>query len=209
MPQESRHLSSALLLGDIHTEADLLATALTFAPRGSRVLSVGDIVDGPDDPVRCIELLRNAHADVVTGNHERWVNQGHPFEAFDYPAHVLDWLSALPATREYDTPGGSLLLCHGVGANDMAQLRPDTAGYALECLDDVWRIIRSGRHRFVIGGHTHVPMVRTIDGVTFINPGTLVSTQQPAFMLVDFAAREVQRWTLLPQPTLAETIALS
>jgi hypothetical protein len=51
-------------------------------------------------------------------------------------------------------------------------------------------------------------MVREIDGVTFLNPGTLVLTQQPGFMLVDFARGEIERWTLLPSPTLVETVSL-
>src|SRR5690606_23451185 len=111
----------ALLLGDIHTEADLLEAALAFAPRVERVLSVGDIVDGPDDPLRCIALLRAARAEVVSGNHERWVDQGHPLEPFDYPEQTLEWISWLPATRTFDTPSGPLMLCHGIGEHDMVR----------------------------------------------------------------------------------------
>lgn len=201
-------LNRALLIGDIHTETDLLATALKRARDVDKVLSVGDIVDGPHDPLACIAMLRAHDADVVSGNHERWVNQGHPFEPFDYPDDALAWLAALPSTREYETPRGRLLLCHGIGTNDMMRLEPDTDGYALENLDHLWNLINQGRFRFVAGGHTHVPMVRTIQGLTVLNPGTLVATQNPGYMIVDFAAGVVERW-LLPSATQMQAFPLA
>lgn len=197
-------LRRALLIGDIHTEAELLATALARASSVDKVLSVGDIVDGPHDPLACIRLLREHDADVVRGNHERWVIEGHPFEPFDYPADTLAWLRTLPATREYDTPSGRFLLGHGIGTDDMVRLEPDTTGYALECLDPVWRLVRAHQYRWYAGGHTHVPMVRTIEGLTFLNPGTLVANQNPGFMIVDFATGVIERW-LLPSARHAET----
>ncbi|NVB82537.1 MAG: metallophosphoesterase family protein [Kofleriaceae bacterium] len=200
-------LRRALLVGDIHTEAELLAQTLAYAAHVDRILAVGDVVDGPGDPLACIALLREHGADVVRGNHERWVVQGHPFEPFDYPADALAWFAALPATREYDTPTGRLLLGHGIGDNDMAKLTPDTSGYGLECLDVVWTHVRARKHRWLAGGHTHVPMVRTIDGITFVNPGTLVRSQEPGFMIADFERGTFERWTLLPRPTLAATLS--
>ena len=190
----------ALVIGDIHTEHELLATTLAYgiAVGVDKILSVGDIVDGPHDPIACIDQLRAHRADVVSGNHERWVVEGHPFEAFAYPDAILDWLRELPATREYDTPTGRLLLGHGVGANDMAVLKPDTDGYALECLDPLSSLVRARRHRWFVGGHTHVPMVRTFGELTVINPGSLVAGQEPGFAVADFGRGEVEHFALLP-----------
>ena len=69
-----------LAIGDIHTEAELLERALAIGREHGvdKVLSVGDVVDGPHDPVACITRLREVNADVVRGNHERWVTEGHP-----------------------------------------------------------------------------------------------------------------------------------
>jgi predicted phosphodiesterase len=191
-----RAVRRALLIGDIHTEVELLATVLSHAESVDKVLSVGDIVDGPHDPLACIALLREHDVDVVRGNHERWVIEGHPFEPFDYPQATLAWLRTLPSIREYDTPTGRFLLGHGIASNDMLRLEPDTDGYALECLEPVSQIVRERRFRWVAGGHTHVPMVRTIEGVTFLNPGTLVHHQNPGFMIVDFSTGIVERWLL-------------
>jgi predicted phosphodiesterase len=200
------NLRSALLIGDIHTESELLAETLAFASRVEHVLSVGDIVDGSGDPVACIDQLRAVRALVVRGNHERWVCEGRPMYPYDYPDRILDWLNDLPATREFDTPAGRFLLCHGIGTNDMRELKPDTDGYALECLDDVLAPTRA--YRFCVGGHTHKPMVRTIGTTTYLNPGTLVLNQDPGFMLVDFEARTVERYALLPTATMVERTQL-
>ncbi len=194
-----------LAIGDIHTEHELLERALALGRDHGvdKILSVGDIVDGPNDPLACIARLQAARADVVRGNHERWVIEGHPFEPFDYPEDVLDWIRELPATREYDTPTGKLLLCHGIGTNDMVRFTPDTDGYALDNLDPLWTIVHAGHYRWMICGHTHEPMVRTVGGVSVINAGTLVLLQDPCAVVADFAAGTVEHYGLLPDVHLA------
>ena len=41
----------------------------------------------------------------------------------------------------------------------MQELKPETSGYALECLDSLWELVRGRRYRYFVGGHTHVPMM--------------------------------------------------
>lgn len=196
-----------LLIGDIHTEDELLAEALALGVREGvdRVMSVGDIVDGPNDPMPAIARLRQRKVDVVRGNHERWVIEGNPMDPVDYPDDVMDWLADLPATREYMTPTGRLLLCHGIGEDDMAELKYETGGYALENLDPLWELVRAKRYRYVVGGHTHEAMVREIEGVVFINPGTLVMAQQPGATVADFSTRVLERYVLLPTVHRSQT----
>ncbi|MFN0250018.1 MAG: metallophosphoesterase family protein [Kofleriaceae bacterium] len=196
-----------LLIGDIHTEDDLLVEALALGVKEGvdRVLSVGDIVDGPNDPLPCITRLRQRRVDVVRGNHERWVIEGNPMDLVDYSDDVMDWLAELPSTREYTTPTGRLLLCHGIGDDDMAELDYDTFGYGLENLDPLWALVRAKRYRYVVGGHTHKPMVREIEGIVFINPGTLVATQQPGATIADFTTRVFERYVLSPTVHRSQT----
>ncbi len=40
-----------------------------------------------------------------------------------------EWLEMLPPSRRFETPLGNLLLCHGLGDDDMAALKPDDEGY--------------------------------------------------------------------------------
>lgn len=190
----------ALLIGDVHTEAVLLRKTIAHGQQAGvdTILSVGDIVDGPGDPLACIAQLRAHKAAIVRGNHERWVIEGSPMDPFDYPAEVLDWLADLPVTREFDTPTGRLLLGHGIGADDSLEIDTYTSGPALEALGPLWEVIRASRHRWMVGGHTHRAMVRTIEGLTIINPGTLVLDQDPGFVIADFTRGHLEYWTLLP-----------
>jgi hypothetical protein len=56
--------------------------------------------------------------------------------------HHRKWLGTLPRTLQFETPIGSLLLCHGLGDSDMATLMPDDEGYALEVNDQLHALIR-------------------------------------------------------------------
>jgi len=190
----------ALLIGDIHTEAVLLRKVIAHGRRVGvdAILGVGDIVDGPGDPLACIAQLRDEGALVVRGNHERWLAEGRPMEPYPYPSAALEWLTSLPVTLEIDTPTGRALLVHGVGADDAAELDACTRDHALESLEPLWRVVRAGEHRWMIGGHTHRAMVRTIERLTIINPGTLVLEQDPSFVFADFASGDLEYWTLLP-----------
>ena len=183
-------LARLVLIGDIHGESTLLRHVLAHAAatRPDAILAVGDIVDGPDDVGSCIELLQRHEVLAVRGNHERWLLDGHPLERFDAGPVALAWLAALPATRHLDTVAGPLLLCHGVGAHDMQRLRPDDVGYALESNFALEELVNDGVYRWMVGGHTHEPMIRHFDRLTVLNPGTLSRRDRPGFLEVDLAA---------------------
>ena len=102
-----------------------------------------------------------------------------------------EYLASLPATRELSTSDGTLLLCHGLGADDMAGVRPDDFGYALRSNDTLHSLVAAGRFRYVVAGHTHHRMVRHFDGLTIVNAGTLYRDHDPCFGLVDLSERVV------------------
>lgn len=187
-------------IGDIHTEDRLLAAALRYlsAQNLDALISLGDIVDGPGNINRCVQLLREAGAVAVAGNHERWFLQG---EMRDLPDatrseevddDVKRFLSSLPKTLRFTTPKGTLLVCHGLGEDDMAALRPDDFGYALSSNDALSQLLRAKDTDFVLCGHTHRRMVRTIEHLTVINAGTLSQKRNPCFLIADFLAGEVR-----------------
>jgi putative phosphoesterase len=188
------------LLGDVHAEDRLLERALRcFAEeRVDLVLHVGDVVDGRGDVERCIELLAGAGAVGVRGNHERWLLQGRMRDLPD--AHRLEALSsraraeieAWPATRTLETPLGPLLLCHGLGEDDMARLRPHDDGYAIATNDALLARIDAGTHALLVGGHTHERMVRRFEALTIVNAGTLAREGPPTASVLDCATRQVR-----------------
>lgn len=185
-------------IGDIHAEDEALAVVLAHLAGLSldRILAVGDIVDGPGDSARCCRLLAAAGADVVRGNHDRWALKDQ-LRTLPGALAALDpeqrrFLDALPATRHYDTVAGSLLLCHGIGADDMCGLTEDDYGYALETKDPLQEILAAEEYRFIVNGHTHRRMVRRFGQLTVINAGTLFRANDPCFAVVDFAAGQAQ-----------------
>lgn len=194
------------VIGDVHCEAEALAAALDhLASLGpDRVLCVGDIVDGTGDPNRCCGLLREAGALTVCGNHERWLFEGAMrnlpgatrLEALD--ASSREYLRVLPKTCEIETMSGRALLCHGLGEQDMAGVRPDDRGYALENNDTLQSLIHDGRYAFLINGHTHQRMVRRVGALAVINAGTLHRDYSPCFAFVDFEHERATFFELRP-----------
>jgi predicted phosphodiesterase len=189
-------------IGDIHAEDDALARVLDYLHRLAldRVLAVGDIVDGPGNSARCCRLLAEAGVEAVRGNHDRWAlkdelrNLPGALAALD--AEQRRFLEALPATREYETVGGPLLLCHGLGADDMCRLTDDDFGYALETNDALQELLAVDHVRFVVNGHTHRRMVRCFGRLTIINAGTLFRENKPCFAVIDFEAGRVEFFDL-------------
>lgn len=189
-------------IGDIHAEDETLERVLDYLAHLSldRIFAVGDIVDGPGDSARCCRLLAAAGVDVVRGNHDRWAlkdqlrNLPGALAALD--PEQRRFLEALPATRDYQTVAGPLLLCHGLGADDMCRLTDDDFGYALETNDPLQELLASEQYRFVVNGHTHRRMVRHFGTLTIINAGTLFRENDPCFALIDFEAGRVQFFDL-------------
>jgi putative phosphoesterase len=202
------------ILGDVHCEDERLARALEVL-RGrdvDAILAVGDIVDGYGDVERTVALLDAHDVIAVRGNHERWFITGQMRNLDDSTTTLSGdawaWVESLPTTRELETSAGKLLLCHGVGEDDMLVLRPDTRGYGLQAALTPIR----GRDdlSFVVGGHTHIRMVRVLGtGLTFINPGTLHRNWEAGFGLVDLETREVTFWDFVDdEPRASERIPL-
>lgn len=188
------------IIGDIHAQADHLETALLFFESEGvhQLLCVGDVVDGPGDAGRCCQLLREHQVPTVRGNHDRWFLEDTMRDLPDITPREqlsessLQWLQALPLTLRFETIAGPLLLCHGVGENDMKRLAPDDSSYDLECNVELQALLRDNGFRFMVGGHTHRRMVRRIGKLTAINAGTLLLSQHPRIATVDFEHGFVQ-----------------
>ncbi|MEM9540808.1 MAG: metallophosphoesterase family protein [Cyanobacteria bacterium P01_E01_bin.42] len=201
------------ILGDIHGEAKLLAIALKYlqSQKLDRLLCVGDIVDGRGNSDRCCQLLQQYRVSTVRGNHDRWF-LGEEMRDLPDATQVTDvseqsyhFLANLPPTQAFSTVAGPLLLCHGIGDRDMVRLLPDDWGYALESNFELQDLIDSHQYNFAINGHTHRRMVRQFEHLTIINAGTLKSSHQPCFAIVDFSLSWVQFFDLLKDAEIRES----
>ncbi|MEG3989897.1 hypothetical protein QUA13_22550 [Microcoleus sp. S28C3] len=119
------------------------------------------------------------------------------------------FLSSLPSTIEFPTPHGRALLCHGIGENDMARLTPGDYGYAIKVNIDIQNLIRGGKYRYVINGHTHYKMVRHFGNLTIINAGTLKYEHEPGFLVIDFVQQFIQFYKFLGESALEEAERVS
>jgi predicted phosphodiesterase len=204
-------------IGDIHTEEQLLEKTVDFlkSQKVDNILSVGDIVDGLGDANQCCDILRREAILTVSGNHDRWLlkNEMRDLKKATQPDSLSvtshSFLSSLPATREFPTPHGLGLLCHGLGENDMVRLNPDDYGYAIEANTDLQNLIRDGKYRYVINGHTNYKMVRHFGNLTIINAGTLKRGHEQGFLVINFVGQFVQFYKFLEDRAIAEAEKVS
>lgn len=188
------------VLGDIHCEDGRLAAALEFFQTHNldMVCSVGDLVDGPGDPNRTIELIKRFNVVTVRGNHERWLvrseMRGLPDAQtrFDFDALAWVFLNRLPVELEFETVAGRMLLTHGLRGDDMGGVWPADDAIALHSNYPLWMMVASRKFAFVVNGHTHHRLVKTFEGMTIINAGTLYRRDNPCFCIADFEQLSVQ-----------------
>ena len=193
------------ILGDIHCEDDRLETALRFfkTERLDLICSVGDIVDGPGDPNRSVELLIENNVVCVRGNHERWLLKGEmrglpdANSHFDLEPSSWEFVNGLPLSRKFETVAGTMLLCHGLDENDMAGVWPFDNETTLHSNFALWKLIELHEYDFVINGHTHRRLVRRFNDLTLINAGTLFREHNPCCLIIDFEAG-IARYLNLP-----------
>ena len=185
------------LLGDIHTEDEALELSLRiFADEGAdMVVAVGDIVDGPGNADRCCALLARAGAAVVRGNHERWLCAGTmrdlPGATLEVSAQTRAFLAALPAAIRFAVPGGEVLICHGLGADDMASVALDAGASSLQWNEPLAALVDEERPLWVLNGHTHRRGVWSYRKLTVVNGGTLLRKHDPCISIVDIPRGEV------------------
>ena len=192
------------VLGDIHCEDGRLETALRFFKdqQLDLICSVGDIVDGPGDPNRTVELLIENDVVCVRGNHERWLAKsemrGLPDANtfFDFKLSAWEFVTKLPTQRRFETVAGTMLLCHGLGEYDMGGVWPFDNALTLHTNHALWSLVNLREYDFVINGHTHRRLVQSFDDLTIINAGTLFREHAPCCLIVDFEGGEARYFNL-------------
>jgi len=184
------------VIGDVHAEDNRLGLALDYlqAAGVDQIICTGDVVDGLGCPETAVGLLQQHQVATVRGNHDRWlladqvrhVPNAHARAGLG--ARTLDYLGNLPSAMALDTLAGKLLLCHGMGDNDLQKIWPGTARMPAERSKVLDRLIDNGDYRYIINGHMHFRTIIHFEALTLINAGTLKGEQWPGFMLIDFAS---------------------
>lgn len=169
------------VIGDLHGEDDRLATVLDwfFGQQVDALICTGDVADGRGCINRSCELLQQGQVHTVAGNHDRWLlndkvrhlSDAHSRE--DLSDHNLAYVSTLQRQQQLETVNGSLLLCHGIGDDDLARVWPGRQPGEEKRSEVLDELVQSGRYRYLINGHMHFRVLIDFVGLTLLNAGTL------------------------------------
>jgi predicted phosphodiesterase len=212
------------IIGDVHGEASALKAILTFLQQDSSLdalLCTGDLPakKGEGDTDACCQLLTDANALTIHGNHDRWAlenarGQKVWFGTGDEELRdtaMITFLKSLPPIRALDTVRGPLLLCHGLYRDDMAGIYP--GGNDSPIVRELESYGIAGEYCYLVAGHTHYRMIRPLTeaNLTILNPGTLRYDETPGFLIADFEAGKAQWYDIAPftyEITEADTASL-
>jgi len=202
---QDQHVTAAGLprrigvIGDVHAEDDKLERLIAYlSDEGcDLLLCTGDIVTGTGSPDRCVELLEEAGVVTVRGNHDRWLLEGvtlgftneHRLAALT--DRTAEFLRGLPDQVALRTAGPDLLLCHGLGADDMNRITADDYGYALEANDSLQRLLADPAERLIVKGHRHSASVWRIRQLMLVDAGCLTNLTSPSGAVIDPVLRTV------------------
>ena len=183
------------VIGDVHAEHHRLEKVLDWlaGQNVDAIICTGDLADGRGCIDRTCALLDNAGAIAVAGNHDRWLLQdrvrhlpdAHRLDAID--DRTVEYLRTLPTSVTLQTAAGSLMLCHGVGENDLAKIWPGTDRSPIERSARLDEIIAAGCIRFLVNGHLHFRVMIDFENLLVLNAGTLKGGYA-GVSVMDFAA---------------------
>lgn len=174
-------LRRVLVLADIHGNDDALRAVLADAGTDfDAVVVLGDVTWGSfprevygllapiSDGLICVcgnadrALLEQREGSIAEpSERERWMLSAHPPD-------VCDFLVSLPNRRSIEVAGlGAILLTHGSPRGDEELVTPETPA------DRVRQFMQGVSERVLGTGHTHVAYLRSLEGWTLFNPGSV------------------------------------
>jgi putative phosphoesterase len=176
------------LIGDVHANLPALEAVLAHAQEQGveAIWNVGDFVGYGAFPNQVVKRLRKRD-DVVSiiGNYDRkvlrfkkkkkkWRKKKHPHKylAFKWAYRQLSkksrkYLRFLSREVRMKVRGRRILLTHGSPQSDEEPLTPHTPEERLRELAGI------AKADVIICGHSHQPFAREVDGVWFINTGSV------------------------------------
>jgi putative phosphoesterase len=181
------------IFSDVHANLPAMAVVSEHIKRGGYdgVYCLGDLGGYASEPNEVQELVMAMGCPTIMGNYDEGVGFNKddcgcsyvkPFDiemsdiSFRWTReHTSDvnkaWLRALPRALRLEVEGRRVLLCHGSPRS--------TTEYLFETRSDGYlrQFTPGGKHdahaEIIVFGHTHVPYHRVVDGVHFVNAGSV------------------------------------
>jgi putative phosphoesterase len=153
------------IVSDIHGQIDALRHALAAMGAVDRLVCLGDSIQQGRFSNETIALLRERDALTIRGNHEEAFFSGAGRTMSRIDPDLADWLVSRPASIAFEAEGRRVLLVHSTPW-------PSSHSYVVPTHRDFARFAEADAD-IVLYGHTHVPVVREIEGVLVVNPGSV------------------------------------
>jgi len=174
-------------IGDVHGNLPALEAVLDHikAHKGEEIWNVGDFVGYGPFPDECVKTLQKVAAVNILGNYDRktlqvkkkrkkWEKTKAPEKwlAFLWAYEHLSkesrkFLRSLPEKKRLKVGDWRVLVVHGSPADPDEYLTPATP------IDRLAELADMANADLVVCGHSHQPFVRQVNGVWFINTGTV------------------------------------
>ncbi|OQY23651.1 MAG: hypothetical protein B6I35_03195 [Anaerolineaceae bacterium 4572_32.2] len=175
------------LIGDVHANLPALEAVVVHARQRNvkAIWNAGDLLGYGPFPNEVIQLLRQERAVSIVGNYDlkvleferkrkKWQKSKRPekFLAFRWAFDHLfpenhDYLRSLPQERRLRVEGLRILLTHGSPVSNEETLTSDTPKKRLR------ELAQTTNADVIICGHSHRPFARQVEGVWFINTGSV------------------------------------
>jgi putative phosphoesterase len=166
------------LISDIHGNLDALKAVLADANRSGLTifLNAGDAVGFGIYPSQVIQVVRSARFFSVVGNVDLETIEGlrNPKNTGALASEIkelsptdISYLESLPNELRLEIAGKRILVTHGTPDSVDEHIYLDSPEERLR------EIAAKGNADVIITGHSHTQMKRVVDGITFINPGSI------------------------------------
>ena len=174
-----------IIFSDLHGNLEALASLLSAEKTPDAFFFLGDMVGYGPEPGMCLSWMRKNVPYAIRGDHEDFTLSGGDFilptderelaratrehTLRQLRAVDLAFLAALPSSRYVELGGAKFYLTHARPSDpltkpiDIATVSENTLRAEKQGIDaDV-----------IFVGHTHIPAIRRVDNMHFVNPGSL------------------------------------
>jgi putative phosphoesterase len=180
------------LLADVHSNVDCLERAVSeLTGHVDQIFLAGDAISAHRFSGEVMEIIQAHEIVWIAGNHERdWLSpQGIRARQKATPEEVK-FIESAPARIEVKAGTRRVLMVHGSPWEPYNEYIMPTSPL-IERMPEL-------ESDFVFLGHTHIPMVRPVNGTLVVNPGSLGDPRGPStrgmatYAIVDTERREAE-----------------
>ncbi|WP_018663257.1 metallophosphoesterase family protein [Heyndrickxia acidiproducens] len=173
-------------ISDIHGNANALEAVLEdiASKKADKIFVLGDICFRGPEPQRAYDLVQSLRTDVIKGNADEWVYRGVgsgevPDAAYEIMNKERDWIVShmeqqtvkalhdLPQEIKYNAGGLQFHAFHATPTSLFENVLPDVKNGDLE------NKLMEDEADIYLYGHIHTPYIRTVNGKTVINLGSV------------------------------------